>query len=185
MFCEYCGVEHGKNVDFCESCGNKLTRPGLIDIIFHDAANTGITCPNCGNGEYNKNFCVKCGYNLNDVLGFFPPKGFPSEDEYYLELNKNYLKAKRNIRSEYDDIWIEFPFLYEKIENVEITSCQWKLFAGSCLKFTYTEDLEWESSPLKHFCDGENSVKIPINEKHAAEINDIIISNLSLEDNYH
>jgi hypothetical protein len=183
MFCENCGAEHEKGVDFCEHCGNKLTRPGLIDIIFHGAGkNTGgITCPNCRNGEYNKNFCVKCGYNLNNVLGYFSPKGFPSDDEYYLELNKNYLKVHRNIQTEFDSTWYEFTFLYEKIEKFEITACQGKIFTGHCLKFTYKDDFEWESYPMKHFCDGKNSIKIPVNEKFASEITEIVKSNLNLE----
>lgn len=179
MYCEKCGTKYVKGADFCERCGNDLSRPGLIDRIFHDAADSGIICPNCRNSEYNKNFCVKCGYNLKDVLGYYRPKGFPSDDEYYLELNRNYLKIQRNIQSEYDDVWAEFSFCYEKIENFQISTCAGKLSIGTCLEITYKEDLKWESYPLKHFCCGKNSIKIPINEKYANEINNIITSKTS------
>ena len=194
MYCPNCGAEHHKGIDLCSNCGNKLTRPGLKDQIFHGAGkNTGdITCPHCRNTEYNKNFCVKCGYNLNDVLGYFPPKGAFSDDQYYLELNKNYLKVQKHIQSEFDSTWYEFTFLYEKIENFEITVCQRtkklsipllsaKTSTYPCLKFTYNEDLQWESYPLKLFCDGENSIKIPVNEKYVSEINNIITSNPKFE----
>lgn len=178
MYCENCGVEYVKGADFCEKCGNDLSRPGLIDRIFHDSTTSGIICPNCRNGEYNKNYCVKCGYNLKDVLGYYQPQGFLADDEYYLELNENYLKVQRNIRSEYDDVWSEFCFLYDKIETFQICSCSGRLFTGTCLKLTYNEDLKWESYPLKHFCDGKNSIKIPINDEYATEINNILKSKL-------
>lgn len=47
-------------------------------------------CPQCEESEFNDNFCINCGYNLDDVLGYY------KTDKHDIEMNK---KTTSNYRT--------------------------------------------------------------------------------------
>lgn len=100
-------------------------------------------CPKCENKDYNKKYCIKCGYNLENVLGCF--SGNIGVDLYDIELNKNYINLYRHIieRSpdgpgEYHERLPPKTILLGNIRNMHISKCKTLIvFTKPCLKFDY------------------------------------------------
>jgi len=170
MYCANCGTRNQKGDKNCINCGSELHELTMKSKI--RGRSEGFFCPNCRNSDYNENFCVKCGYNLNDVLGYYKINkklGY----QYFLEINRNYLGIHLKV-SHHDvgDEWFKWPpLLYEKMENVEITECKGRIFSSPCLKFNYEEDFDCgHFSRLKFLCNGKNSLKIKLDKKNVPEI---------------
>jgi hypothetical protein len=181
MYCANCGTKNQKGDKNCVNCGSELHEPTMKSKIF-GGGSEGFYCPNCRNSDYNENFCVKCGYNLNDVLGYYKINkklGY----QYYLEINRKYLVIHLKVSDlQAGDDWYKWPpLLNEKIENIEITECKGKIFSNPCLKLVYEEDFDCgHFSRLKFLCDGKNSLKMKLDKKDIPQIHSNIQENLKI-----
>ena len=103
-------------------------------------------CPECENVVADDNYCLNCGYDLQNV------KGYWLEREQYVEINKNYLRVFKTYR-EYRDITLYRyrPVTYDldKIEFPEVKWCSHVIFTSPCLTFKYMD----------------KKVEVPINQK--------------------
>lgn len=91
-------------------------------------------CPNCQNSDFNEKYCVKCGYNLDDILVYL------RTNKNDIEVNKNYIniypiRYKDGERRRLD------PTSYDidKIQNIRISSCKSVLSDYKCLIFDYLD----------------------------------------------
>ena len=178
MFCAVCGTQNRNDDKICVHCGDGLNVPKITDKIpFFGGKHQGVFCPNCRNSQYNENFCVNCGYNLKDVLGYYKiDKKEIDEYQYYLEINRNYLQIHLKDSSFYNiPEWEKFQFLYEKMSNIQITTCRGIISSKPCIKFEY-EALKCSrfiTPTLFPLCDG-TCIKISPEKKEIAEIYDTI-----------
>jgi hypothetical protein len=126
-------------------------------------------CPTCENEKYNNKYCIKCGYNLEDVLGYV------KTDRNDIEMNKNYIRIYPKIYLEHNDGWpsrqAPKTFTLDKIENLRLSSCETLLSSEPCLIFDYL-DKKCKSPAIKER--GNCIVKIKIDEKDKSEMNRIL-----------
>lgn len=129
-------------------------------------------CPSCKNIEFNQKFCVYCGNNLEDVMGYF------KLDKYYIEVNKNFLKVWGRIRRGDQNRTEPCIFYVDKIQNLQVTECKGTVFTSPCIKFDYEGDcnLKGTFSIRK-----EGSVKVPIDKKWLGKIDQLFSSGLYSE----
>ncbi len=118
-------------------------------------------CPKCNYSDFNGNFCIKCGYNLNDVWGYF------DMTNHDIEVNRNHIKIYRKIASEsVGDMVKSSPETFElnKIENICVSRCKSFLFEHSCLKFDYLD--EKCKGHYAHKSEGRCVVKVALDKKN-------------------
>lgn len=100
-------------------------------------------CPKCEHHDFNGNFCVNCGYNLENVLSCF--KCNLGADLYDIELNKRYINLYRHIiehqvdgSGEYHERLAPKTLYLGSIRNIRLSSCKTLIiFTQTCLKFEY------------------------------------------------
>ena len=119
----------------------------LLDkIILPLSGHARIYCPKCENKNYNEKYCIKCGYNLENVLGCF--SGNIGVDLYDIELNKKYINLYRHIierapdgPGEYHERLAPRTLSLGSIRNMRLSTCKTLLiFPKPCLKFEYGRD---------------------------------------------
>lgn len=102
-------------------------------------------CPRCEQSQFNENYCVECGYNLNDVLGYY------KTDHHDIEMNKNYIKIYEKTRYQEGTVpdregWHShhraepITFTLDKITNLQLAECKHFLSHSPCLIFEYDTD---------------------------------------------
>jgi hypothetical protein len=131
--------------------------------------NTSQYCPKCENNNYNKKYCIKCGYNLEDVLGYF---------ETYrndIEMNKKYVRIYPKIYLEHNEGLASRlssqTFTLDKIENLRLSSCETLLSNKPCLIFDYI-DKKCKGPAIKQ---GNTCIlKVKIDDKDEYKMNRII-----------
>lgn len=133
------------------------------------AAFTFKYCPTCENEKYNKKYCIKCGYNLEDVVGCI--KTYRND----IEMNKYYIRIYPKIYMEQHD---GLPsrlkpktFTLNKIENLRLSSCETLLSSKPCLIFDYL-DKKCKSPAIKE--NGTCIVKIKVEKKDEYQLNRIL-----------
>ncbi len=188
MFCPNCGAEHQKNDSKCPNCDIKLNKPtfkekvarSVQDHAYKDFLLKGkneVFCPNCRNYEYNDNFCVVCGYNLKDVLGYYPVdmKGMIA-NQFFLEINRNYLQIIDEIMLHYGitQRYI-YHFDFNQINYMELTTCKKLISTHPCLKLEYegSECHNIRPKNLKLIGKG-NTVTISLKKEQAIQIEEIL-----------
>lgn len=114
------------------------------------------TCPKCEELVPEENYCLNCGYNLSNVVGYFQIGS--SIQPTFIELNKNYIRVFETLR-EHNYLTRLPPTTYslDRIDTPEITWCEGRVLTYPCLKFDY----------------GSKKVKIIINKKIASHLNQI------------
>lgn len=146
-------------------------------------------CPQCEESDFNEKFCVKCGYNLENVLGYF------TVSKNYIEVNKNYLNIYARIRRKgmptrrpgvhSHQRYGPYTYYPDKIQNLQLTHCKGTISKNPCLKFKY-KDTECKNPP-EHIQDGECMVNVIIDEKTGKELeklfsldifSDIVVKNV-------
>ena len=92
-------------------------------------------CPKCQNSNFNRNYCIKCGYNLKDILGYVKTY------RYDIEMNINFINIYQKIYLEHNDGWPSIlspkTFKLDKIENLSLSSCKKIISHKPCLTFDY------------------------------------------------
>ncbi|MCE7699249.1 MAG: zinc ribbon domain-containing protein [Methanobacterium paludis] len=125
-------------------------------------------CPNCEHSNFNEKFCIKCGYNLEDILGYF------ITTNHDIEMNRNYINIYRKYASESADDMVKLApetFKLNKIRNLRVSSCKTLFSNKPCLKFEYMDE-KCKSPARKH---GDKCiVKMNIDKKNEYEINSIL-----------
>ncbi len=113
-------------------------------------------CPKCEELVPEENYCLNCGYNLSNVVGYFQTGS--SIQPTFIELNKNYIRVFETMRGQYELTRL-LPTTYslDKIDNPEITWCEGRILTYPCLQFDY----------------GSKKIKIIINKKIASHLNQI------------
>lgn len=124
-------------------------------------------CPQCEESDFNDKFCVKCGYNLEDVLGYF------TVSKNYIEVNKKYLNIYERTRTQQGftgregvhSHYREGPYTYhvDKISQLQLSQCKGTISKKPCLKFQY--DDEKCKNPHEYKNDGKCMVKVIIDKK--------------------
>lgn len=179
MFCAKCGTENQKGDEFCSKCGNKLNMPTLTDKVL-GKEHEGLLCPNCKNHDFNDNFCVRCGYNLNDVLGYYKAdvKGM-LPNHFFLEINKKHLQIIVEVER-MGKMVLRYVYRYQfsKIYNLFITTCKGGILSKKshpCLKFDYNglECSKAKPPNIKLICKG-NTLTLTLNEEQITEIKEIL-----------
>ena len=123
-----------------------------------------IYCPKCENKANDDRYCIKCGYNLENVLGCF--SGNIRVDLYDIELNKNYINLYRHIierqadgPGEYHERLAPQTLSIGGIRNMRLSKCKTLIiFTKPCLKFDY-----WGST-----------VEFKMDKKTIAKVNKIL-----------
>ena len=113
-------------------------------ILPHISGHNRLYCPKCENKDHNGNYCIKCGYNLENVLGCF--SGNIGVELYDIELNKNYINLYRHIierqvdgSGEYHERLAPRTLSLGSIGNMRLSTCKtWFIFPTPCLKFEYS-----------------------------------------------
>ena len=126
----------------------------------------GRDCPRCEFFKFNENYCVNCGYNLDDVLGYF------KTNKYDIEMNKNYINIykKYYYGRYYQDRLGPETFTIDKIKNLSIRKS--RILNFPFLEFEYVD--EERKPPHASKTDDKHTVKVKINEKIANEIEKIL-----------
>lgn len=134
-------------------------------------------CPRCEESEFNENFCVKCGYNLNDVLGYY------KTDKHDIEMNKNFIKIYQKTRYSKSSVpdrdgWHSHhraepkTFKLDKITNLRLSKCKHTLSHQPCLVFEY--DDEKCSFYLSNKEEDKCEVKADINSQIQRELREVL-----------
>lgn len=114
-----------------------ISIPAFLFLELKYTSSYSSYCPKCNYSDFNGNFCIKCGYNLNDVWGYF------DMTNHDIEVSRNHIKIYRKIASEsVGDMVKSSPETFElnKIENIRVSTCKSFLFKHSCLKFDYRDE---------------------------------------------
>lgn len=134
-------------------------------------------CPRCELSEFNENFCVQCGYNLDDVLGYY------KTDKYDIEMNKNFIKIYEKTRYQEASVpdregWHSHhraepkTFTLDKISNLRLTECKHTFSHRPCLVFEY--DDEKCRFYLSSKEEGKCMVKADINSQIQRELGEVL-----------
>jgi hypothetical protein len=125
-------------------------------------------CPNCENTPFNKKYCIKCGYHIDDVLGYF--KTYRND----IEMNKNYIRIYPKIYLEHNDGYpsrlSHITYKIDKIENIRLSSCESRFSNKNCLIFDYLDKKCKNSKKVGDIC----IVKVKIDDKDQYRINKLI-----------
>lgn len=138
-----------------------ISIPVILFLEFRYPSSYSKYCPKCNHSDFNGNFCIKCGYNLNDVWGYF------DMTNHDIEVNRNHIKIYRKIASEsVGDMVKSSPETFElnKIENICVSRCKSFLFEHSCLKFDYLD--EKCKGHYAHRSEGRCVVKVALDKKN-------------------
>ena len=138
-----------------------ISIPVILFLEFRYPSSYSKYCPKCNHSDFNGNFCIKCGYNLNDVWGYF------DMINHDIEVNRNHIKIYRKIASEsVGDMVKSSPETFElnKIENIRVSRCKSFLFEHSCLKFDYLD--EKCKGHYAHKSEGRCVVKVALDKKN-------------------
>jgi len=134
-------------------------------------------CPICESTNFNEHFCMNCGYNLDDVLGYF------KTDKYDIEMNKKHINIYEKYRYQ-GKYSANRPgvhshgrhdpktFTLDKIRNLGIFSCKTTFSHNPCLRFDYLDN-----ECKIHFAHKEEDkciVNVLINRKIEKELNKTI-----------
>ncbi len=133
-------------------------------------------CPRCEESDFNEKFCVKCGYNLEDVLGYF------TVSKNYIEVNKNYLNIYERIRMQQKGTsgrpgvhshkrYGPYTYYLDKINNLHLSQCKNTISKKPCLKFNY--DSPECKNPPEHKSDGKCLVYVIIDKKTEKEMDNL------------
>ncbi len=126
-------------------------------------------CPACENEKYNNKYCIKCGYNIENVVRCF------KTGDNDIEMNRNYIRIYPKIYLEHNDGMpsrlAPKTFTLDKIENLRLSSCETLLSNKPCLIFDYL-DKKCERPAVKER--GNCIVKIKIEKKDEIKMNKIL-----------
>jgi hypothetical protein len=130
-------------------------------------------CPKCQHSNFNKNYCIKCGYNLKNVLGYV------KTDRYDIEMNKNYINIYPKKYFEHNDgassRFSAKTFELAKIEKIRISSCKKLISSGQCFKFNYL-DTDCKKLPYLKKQEDKCIVQIDLSKRNIEEFDRILSS---------
>ena len=135
-----------------------------------------IYCPRCEESEFNEKFCVKCGYNLDDVLGYL------KTDKHDIEMNKNFIKiyektrvqngiADRPGRHSHRRSKPE-TLILDKISDFRLSKCKSTFSHYPCILFNYKDEKCHFYLSKKE--DDKCTFKVSINSKVEMELQKIL-----------
>jgi predicted nucleic acid-binding Zn ribbon protein len=93
-------------------------------------------CPECENYVANANYCLKCGYELQNVYGYWAVDGYSSTNKYRVELNRDFIRVFEVYAYEGEERYPGEGYYLKYIKNPEIAPCT-KNHKMTCLVFDY------------------------------------------------
>lgn len=131
-----------------------------------NASQVGKCCPNCYNMYLNGNYCIKCGYHLDKILGFSTWTG------YDLEIYSEFFKISKYMLIKGERAYIcTSKYRVKDIRNLRVSNkCGYWISRMPCLIFDYDpQHVQVEGKPKSKY-----TFKIAILKKLAPQIKSVI-----------
>lgn len=154
---------------------------GVSDKIY---TKKGKFCPKCQQSNFNEEYCIHCGYELKNILGYFPRGSIKTSEIIEVEINTKYIKIYGNVTppglSNSSSLRRLKPITYhqDKISNIQITDHKGIIFSGYCLSFNYEDEDRPEYHDeyykfINNYVDGK-TIKVPIDAFFIPKLEEII-----------
>lgn len=96
-------------------------------------------CPECENFVSDANYCLKCGYDLNKVYGYWTLSGYTDTSEYRVELNHDFIRVFEVYTYKGEERYPGDGYYLKYIQNPQIIPCS-KKNKMTCLNFDYDNE---------------------------------------------
>ena len=114
-------------------------------------------CPECENFVSPANFCLKCGYEVKNVYGYWTLPGYTDTSEYRVELNRDFIRIFEVYTYKGEERYPGDGYYLKYIQNPTIAPCS-KDNNMTCLIFDYDN----------------NKKEIPVNQEMMEVLNELL-----------